>query len=308
MYYFYDGEYRLFYDKQLDCDGHQQALLDLANDLEASYAFIFETMLGGPEDLAFEYGGIAVRYVGKSLNTTEKIAKGKNIAKGIYEYIKASKLAKAAGNKVDDLKTWWSKLKDKSISKLFNDIDFVSLTAITPSGAKKSYINSTTIADNAKKLIPFKNSSLSKKVDDYISATTSASRGKIGEDIAEELVNDMDGFISYPSKLNASDNGMDVIAIKGSLQNPTSIRIIESKPMNSGAISLGETVSKGTQMSTQWIDLTVNQMRISQDENLKKLGEALYNTLNNNSSIVERYVCSIDKVTKEIVLIKLNPF
>lgn len=114
----------------------------------------------------------------------------------------------------------------------------------------------------------------------------------------------MDGFTNYPCKLNASDNGFDVVAVKGSLENPIEIRLLESKPMNNGSVSLGTTASKGTQMSDEWIRGTIDQMRTSGDANLQSIG----NMLRNNFSKIERFVTTVDKGNKQVVIIKLNPF
>jgi hypothetical protein len=128
-------DYILMYDKNADCEQNMQAMIELADDIGNTYAFILGIMLGGPEDLIFEYGGVAIRYVGAGLNAARKSTKAKNFAKAVTLYIKESKLAKAAGQKVDDIKTWWKKLKqgnnagddllgfvNKSLSQKLDDI------------------------------------------------------------------------------------------------------------------------------------------------------------------------------------------
>jgi hypothetical protein len=189
-------------------------------------------------------------------------------------------------------------------TKLITEAELTNLTKVKPTGANNSYIGATEIANNAKRATPAANSTIANKVDDYINTTSTSTRGTIGEEIAEELVRDMDGFTNYPCKLNASDNGFDVVAVKGTLENPIEIRLLESKPMNNGSVSLGTTASKGTQMSDDWIRGTIDQMRTSGDANLQSIG----NMLRNNFSKIERFVTTVDKGNKQIVIIKLNPF
>jgi len=189
-------------------------------------------------------------------------------------------------------------------TKLITEAEIIALEKIRPTGAKNSYISATEIATKAKKIKPVVRSDVAKKVDDYISTTSTNLRGKIGEEIAEELIKDMDGFTIYPCKLNGADNGFDVVAIKGSLDNPIEIRLIESKSMNNNAISLDITTSKGTQMSDEWINATIEQMQNSTDANLKAIG----NLLSDNRHLIQKFVTSIDKDAKQIVIIKLNDF
>ena len=159
--------------------------------------------------------------------------------------------------------------------------------------------------EKAKRAKPKAGSSLANKVDKYISATSSANRGDIGEKIAKELIGDLDGYIVYPCKLNGSDNGFDIVAIKGSLDNPTAIRIIESKSMNNNSITLSITKGKGVQMSGDWKTATIDQMRFhATDENLNKIGDILFK----NQNKIESFITTVDKTTNEIVLLKLNDF
>ena len=194
----------------------------------------------------------------------------------------------------------------EAVGKLFNDVDIVALNKIIPSGANKSYLGKTIIntPNNSIKSIPSTNSPLLQKVDNYIAQTNSNLKGQIGEEIAEELVKDMDGFVHYPCKLNGSDNGFDVVAIKGSPSNPVEIRIIESKPMNSGSVNLSVTVNKGTQMDDFWIDKTIEAMRNSSDQNLIDIGNNLFY----NRDKITKLISTIDKTSKEVILIKLDAF
>jgi len=189
-------------------------------------------------------------------------------------------------------------------AKLITEAEIITLQKIKPTGANSSYIGATEIATKAKRITPAANSNVAGRVDDYITTTSTSTRGTIGEEIAETLVRDMDGFTHYPCKLNASDNGFDVIAVKGSLENPIEIRLIESKPMNSGSVSLSTTTSKGTQMSDEWIEATIEQMRNSQDLNLQSIGNMLFKNKNN----IQKYITTIDKGSKQIVVIKLDKF
>jgi hypothetical protein len=191
-------------------------------------------------------------------------------------------------------------------TKVFNESDLINMNKIVPTGINNSYIGAKQILTNAKRAKPTANSILATKVDNYLNSIPN--QGEIGEEIAKFIIRDIDGFTihpcKHPCKLNGSDNGFDIVAIKGSLDNPTSIWIIESKPINNGAINLGITQGKGTQMSDLWINGTISQMRQSGISNLTTIGNSLYN----NAGKIERYVLSIDKGTKEIVILKLDKF
>jgi len=190
--------------------------------------------------------------------------------------------------------------------KLLKDADITALNKVIPTGSNKNYIGSNVInsPSNSVKLTPTSNTTIYNKVDDYCATTSTSVRGQIGEEIAEELIKDMDGFVHYPCKLNGSDNGFDVVAIKGSPSNPTEIRIIESKPMNSGSVNLSVTVNKGTQMSDLWIDKTIEAMINSSNQNLIDLGT---NLLLNRDKIT-KLISTVNKDTKEIIIIKLDAF
>jgi hypothetical protein len=73
--------------------------------------------------------------------------------------------------------------------------------------------------------------------------------------------------------------------------------------MNNNSITLSITKGKGVQMSNLWQKETINEMVNHLDDiNLNKIGEVL----DNNIEIIEKYICSVDKSIKEILIIKLN--
>ena len=77
-------DYILMYDKKADCDGNMQAMIDLADGLSNTFAFILGGMIGRPEDLAFEYGAVTIKYVGKALSVTQKVVKAKTLPKRLH--------------------------------------------------------------------------------------------------------------------------------------------------------------------------------------------------------------------------------
>ncbi len=57
-------------------------------------------------------------------------------------------------------------------------------------------------------------------------------------------------------------------------------------------------------MSTQWQTAKIQEMLSSQDIGIKQLGK----TLDDNTHLIERYVLTIDKDLKQVILLKLDNF
>ncbi|GAA4928908.1 hypothetical protein [Mucilaginibacter defluvii] len=125
----------------------------------------------------------------------------------------------------------------------------------------------------------------------------------------EKLADDIfatNGYQKFNSKIG-SNNGFDAVYIKGDLSNPTEIIINEAKQMSSiGTIKLNAKTQggKAAQMSNDWINQTILDMRISPDPAIKNLGEVL----NNNLSKITKTVSAVDKSTKEIVILRLTDY
>lgn len=145
----------------------------------------------------------------------------------------------------------------------------------------------------------------SKYVDDLAKIKQGLDKGgDLTEGIVSEALRKQGYTVTKDLGKYGSNNGFDVVAIKGSPSNPTEIRIIESKPMNSGSVNLSVTVNKGTQMSDFWIDQTIEAMINSSNQNLIDLGT---NLLLNRDKIT-KLISTVNKDTREIIIIKLDAF
>ena len=197
------------------------------------------------------------------------------------------------------------------VFKHINVTDFVNLqqaTTVARSGGVRAINNVKMLVNEGKALVisPKANTALAKNVDDYVTAFkngNSAQQGQLGEDIAELLAKEIDNGDVLNVKINNSGHGFDVLQFESGVGNPSKIRMIESKPLSGTSVELPST-SKGTQMSTQWQNNTIQQMRESADINIQNLG----NTLFQNQSKIERYVLTIDKDLKQVIIIKLDNF
>ena len=144
-------------------------------------------------------------------------------------------------------------------------------------------------------------------MEEYIKAFQSGDtqlQGEIGEEMAEMLAKEINNTTVLNIKLNNSGNGFDVIQFENGLESTKKIRIFESKPMNDNSVVLPKTVTKGIQMGDDWIDATIQEMRSSQDNNVANIGNILFQ----NQTQIERYVFTVDKDLKQIIIVKLENF
>jgi hypothetical protein len=153
---------------------------------------------------------------------------------------------------------------------------------------------------------PKANTALAKNVDDYVAAYksgNSARQGQLGEDIAELLAKEIDNGDVLNVKINNSGHGFDVMQFEGGIGNPSKIRMIESKPLSGTSVELPNT-SKGTQMSGQWQRAKIDEMLNSTNSDIKRLGQLL----DDNEHLIEKYVLTLDKDLKQVIIIKLDNF
>ena len=170
-----------------------------------------------------------------------------------------------------------------------------------------SFTRVPNLVNEGKALIvaPQKGTALATKVDDYVAAFTAKNtqlQGNLGEEIAELLAKELDNSTVLNLKINNSGHGFDVMQFENAINNPTVIRIIESKPMTDGRIVLPRTMDNGIQMSKQWRDAKIAEMIDAPDLNMKRIGEIL----NKNGTKIEPYILTIDKDLKQVVIIKLD--
>jgi hypothetical protein len=126
------------------------------------------------------------------------------------------------------------------------------------------------------------------------------------------MMQQIDYYIIYKY---GSNNGFDGIYIKGTVENPTEIIIVESKQfkytngvaddiIEHSGVSLNppsRTTDLPAQMSDRWIDYVA--------ENLKNAGKIdVSKIIERNSNLIQKYVSAVDKTTSEINFFKLGKY
>ena len=125
----------------------------------------------------------------------------------------------------------------------------------------------------------------------------------VGEDMAELLAKEIDNTTVLNVKINNSGNGFDVMQFENGLENTSKIRIFESKPMNDNSVLLKNT-GMGTQMGSDWINANIEKMITNPDNSINRIG----NILKQNNTSIERYVFTVDKDIKQIIIMKIENF
>ena len=155
---------------------------------------------------------------------------------------------------------------------------------------------------------PETNSVLKQKVEDYVTAfinKNSTSQGDIGEEIGELMAKELNATGDVLNiKVNDSQNGFDILSFAPDKTNPTSIRIFEVKPLNGTSVELKSTVNSGPQMSNTWIQNNITLMINHSDPAIHALG----NTMLQNASKIEKFVLTVDKDLKQVIILKLDNF
>ena len=176
-----------------------------------------------------------------------------------------------------------------------------NLPALKPADNTLTNLNRTMVDQFSMRVKPTLQS-LKTKIDDIVQNSDIA--GTKTETLCDEMF-ETNGFIKYESKIG-SNNGFDGVYIKGDINNPTEIIINEAKQIGSaGNIKLnGRTTNKGPQMSEEWINQTIIEMRTHSNPLIVSLG----NTLFHHSSKIIRTVSGVDKTTIEFVVLKLDQY
>ena len=154
----------------------------------------------------------------------------------------------------------------------------------------------------------------SKYADDLIKVKSGLDRGgDLTEGIVSEALKRQGYTVTKDIGKYGSDNGFDVVAYKGTLDNPTEIMIIEGKQFKQNKIldefddvksaqgyhePSGLTINPAnpktglpTQMSKKWTFEHVSSQLFDKGGDYRKLS----NALEKNKNIVERFVFAIDK-------------
>ncbi|HMP30702.1 MAG TPA: hypothetical protein PKD85_13940, partial [Saprospiraceae bacterium] len=200
----------------------------------------------------------------------------------------------------------------KAIKTHLDPSDLINLkpaTSVSRSDGGRAFNGVKSLVNEGKAivLVPNKGSLLAQRVDAYVAANKSADyqlQGQIGEEITTIIAKEANpnGFITN-GKVNNSDNGFDVLSFAPNKDNPTSLSIFESKPLNGNSVVLSGT-SNGPQMSDPWIASNVSILFNSTDPLKKALGNSLNVVLNNGKTT--KFVVSVDKELKQVIIIKID--
>lgn len=127
------------------------------------------------------------------------------------------------------------------------------------------------------------------------------------------------GFTKLDRKYGGN-NGYDGIFVKGTIDNPTEIIIVESKQFKYTKGKAGGIIEhsgivlnppSGTtplpaQMSDEWIRYVAD--KLTANPNTKKLGDKIKELLDFDRSKIQKYVSSVDKMQGEINFLKLDKY
>lgn len=152
---------------------------------------------------------------------------------------------------------------------------------------------------------------LKDKIDDIIAKGDDF--GTKTESIIDDLMKD-NGYTILDGKYGGN-NGFDGLYIKGSVDNPTEIIIVESKQFsyaNNKATNLIEhnglrlnapskTTNLPAQMSDEWIEFVGQKLRQSGKTNIADM-------IRDYDDIIVKYVSAVDKTTGEINFLKLDKY
>lgn len=136
----------------------------------------------------------------------------------------------------------------------------------------------------------------------------------------EALVDDIfqaQGYTKVDGKYfgDAGSNGFDNVFIKGTIDNPTEIIIIECKQMKpAGNVVLNSPASTGlpAQMSDDWVQYIQNKIRAEANSItnpvLKQQKLDFANMIRDFDNKITKYVSAVDKTQGEINFLKLGAY
>jgi|GEM_PF-5049331 len=246
------------------------------------------------------------------LNSVKLFATNRKIIVNLGDEGKALKqAAEERGVALEKYVEWGLAKGADDVFKHINVSDFTSLhqaTTVARSGGVRAINNVKMLVNERKALVvsPKVNTELAKKVDDYVAAFkngNSTQQGQLGEEIAELLAKEVDNGDVLNVKINTSGHGFDVLQFENGVGNPSKIRMIESKPLSGTSVELPST-NTGTQMSAQWQRAKIDEMLNSTNSEIRALGQVL----DNSEHLVERYVLTVDKDLKQVIVVRLDNF
>lgn len=203
----------------------------------------------------------------------------------------------------------------KGVDELFQLTNFKNIKAVTPTGKHLTNLRKIEFVENGYKIKPT-SGSLKNKVDDIIA--NGDNLGAKTESIVDDIMS-QNGYKKLDGKYGGN-NGYDGVYVKGSIENPSEIIIVESKQFkytNGVADEIvehaGVTLSppSGTtqlpaQMSDDWINYVAGNL--TKNSNTKVLGDKIQELLLIDPDKIIKYVAAVDKSKAEINFLKLAKY
>jgi hypothetical protein len=258
--------------------------------------------------------------VNKTILTTSK-AKLISTTQNLYSNLKAtpqffSNLKTQFPQKYNELKDYFQKTIGKNLDDALNGINifdlsiFTNLTARIPTGNKLTNLKKAEFLTYGYKIKPL-SGGLKTKIDEIIA--NGDHLGAKTEGIVDDIMLD-NGYTILDGKYG-SNNGYDGIYIRGTIDNPTEIVIIESKQfkytngvaddvMEHSGVNLSPpsgTTALPAQMSDGWIEY----VRVKLDQAGKTdISQMIFL----NKPKITKYVTAVDKTQGEINFLKLGAY
>ena len=196
------------------------------------------------------------------------------------------------------------------IDDVLNLTKFKNLTEVTPTGKNLTNLRKSEFTTHGYKVKPT-SGNLKSRVDDIIA--NGDNLGVKTENIVDDIMT-QNGYTKLDGKYG-SNNGYDGLYVKGTVENPTEIIIVESKQFrytNGAADEIIEhagvtmnppsgTTPLPAQMSDDWIEY----VRIKLNNAGK---EGISNMLRNFDDKITKYVTAVDKSQGEINFLKLGKY
>ena len=198
----------------------------------------------------------------------------------------------------------------ENIENVFSLSIFKGLSARTPSGNNLTNLKKSEFVAHGYKVKPT-SGSLKSKIDDIIA--NGDNLGAKTESIVDDIMT-QNGYTKLDGKYG-SNNGYDGVYIKGSIENPTEIIIVESKQfkyvngiddelIEHAGVTLNPpsgTTPLPAQMSDRWIEYVADKLR-----EVNKADVA--NMIGKFDDKITKYVAAVDKAQGEINFLKLGKY
>ncbi len=224
-------------------------------------------------------------------------------------------------NNLSDVNNFKNILND--ISATFDLVKFKTLNKCKPSNGRLTNLTQESFTINAHKVVPT-GGALKTKVDEFIALGDNGANGVKAGYRTEKITDDImsqNGYTKYEAKYgNTNENGYDGFYIKGTLENPTEIIIIESKQFkytsgksngivehnNATLNPQSATTSLPAQMSDGWINYVAGKLKNNQSTSL--IGNKVEELMLIDPNKISKYVVAIDKTRGEINFLKLSNY